>query len=126
VSATQGRLMHYQISEEDLAQMIEWEALARFADAPVIISPGMAQYYLNLLADLGIDSAEVGPRLRLVSSGIDPASIRSHAEVEAKLAAVPDPVKVLTFARLDLVKGIEYAIRGAAQAAELTSSPSGS
>ena len=68
VSATQGRLMHYQISEADLAQMIEWEALARFADVPVIISPGIAQYYLELLADLGMDSAEVGPRLRLISS----------------------------------------------------------
>jgi len=120
VSATQSGLMHYQISEADLAQMIEWEALARFADVPVIISPGMAQYYLDLLADLDIDSAEVGPRLRLVSSGIDPESIRPRAEVEAKLATVPDPVEVLTFARLDPVKGIEYAIRGAAQAAELT------
>jgi glycosyltransferase involved in cell wall biosynthesis len=112
--------MHYQIEEEDLVQMMEWEAMARFADAPVIISPGMARYYLDMLANLGIDSAEVGPRLRLVSSGIDPESIRPRTEVEAALATVPNSIKVLTFARLDPVKGIEYAIRGAAQAAELT------
>jgi len=120
VSATRGGLMHYRISEADLAQMMEWEALARFADVPVVISPGMAQDYLDLLDKLGIDSAEVRPRLRLVSSGIDPESIRPRAEVEAKLAVVPNPVEVLTFARLDPVKGIEYAIRGAAQATELT------
>ena len=120
VRATRSGLMHYRISGGDLAQMMEWEALARFADAPVVISPGMAQDYLDLLADLDIDSAEVRPRLRLVSSGIDPESIRPRAEVEAKLATVPDPAEVLTFARLDPVKGIEYAIRGAAQAAELT------
>ena len=33
---------------------------------------------------------------------------------------MPNPVEVLTFARLDPVKGIEYAIRGAAQATEFT------
>jgi len=120
VRATQGGLMHYRISEGDLAQIMEWEALARFADVPVVISPGMAQDYLDLLAELGIDGAEVRSRLRLVSSGIDPESIRPRAEVEAKLAAVSDPVEVLTFARLDPVKGIEYAIRGTAQATELT------
>jgi glycosyltransferase involved in cell wall biosynthesis len=81
----------------------------------------MAQDYLDLLAGLDIDSTEVRPRLRLVSSGIDLESIRPRAEVEAELTTVPDPVEVLTFARLDPVKGIEYAIRGAAQATELTS-----
>ncbi len=92
VSETGGGLMHYQISEEDLAQMMEWEALARFADAPVVISPGMSQDYLDLLAGLDIDSAEVRPRLPLVSSGSAPESIWPRAEVEAELATVPDPV----------------------------------
>jgi glycosyltransferase involved in cell wall biosynthesis len=120
VSATRGGLMHYKISEPDLAQMTEWEALARFADVTVVISPGMKQDFLDLLDRLGIDSTEARPRLQLVSSGVDPESMRPRAEVEAMLATVPDPVEVLTFARLDPIKGIEYAIRGAAQAAELT------
>jgi glycosyltransferase involved in cell wall biosynthesis len=120
VEAARGGLMHYRISQADLAQMMEWEALARFADVPVIISPGMEQDFLDLLNKLGIDDTEVRPRLRLVSSGIDPESIRPRAGVEAKLASVPDPVGVLTFARLDPVKGLEYAIRGAAQATEFT------
>ncbi len=117
VKATRSGLMHYQISDEDLARMKEWEAMARFADVPIIISPGQREDFFDLLVELGIDPQQVRGRLRLVSSGIDPASVCPRAEVKARLASPSDPVQVLTFARLDPVKGIEYAIRGAALAA---------
>jgi len=120
VGAKHGNLMHYQISEEDLARMMEWEAMVRFADAPVIISPGMMQDYLGVLADLDIDTNDVRPKLRLISSGIDPDSIKPYVEVKANLKMIPDPIELLAYARLDPVKGIEYAIRGAAHTAKLT------
>ena len=123
VTATKGGLMHYQIEDDDLARMKEWEAMARFADSPVIISPGQRVDFVALLNELGHDPKPAEAKLRLVSSGIDPGSVRARDEVEKKLASPPDTVRMLTFARLDPVKGFEYAARGAALAADKIDRP---
>ncbi len=123
VRATREGLIHYHISNADLVRMKQWEAMSRYADGLVLISPGMVQDFIELLLELRLDPATVMPPYRIISSGIDGDSILPAEAVQARLASPPDRVEVVTFARLDPSKGIEYAIRAAAVAAQETSRP---
>lgn len=123
LESTLEGLSHYRISSESLAQMKNWEAMGRFADALVVISPGMQRDFFRLLDELGIDPAPVEPKVHLVSSGIDEASLLPLKTIRDRLAARPEPVEVVAYARLDPSKGMEFAIQAAAEATAHTRCP---
>jgi len=107
---------HFDVPERALAQMRRWEAMSRYADAVVVISPGMREELFEIARGLGLDPAAF--KVRVIPSGaVNEGSLLSPAGVRRKLARLPNPVEMVTFCRLDPSKGVEFAIRGAALAA---------
>ncbi|MEA3459602.1 MAG: glycosyltransferase family 4 protein [Chloroflexota bacterium] len=120
LESTLAGMEHFDASEETLAEMRRWEALSRYADILVTASPGMRRDLLEIMRDLGVNPEDVRPKMRMISSGIDESSLMPVSKVKEKLAGIPNPVRILTFCRLDPSKGVEFAIRGTALAAERT------
>jgi len=108
---------HFRVAEETLIQIRQWEAMTRYADAIVAVSPRVKEDLCSLMTDFNVELEEVTPKTHIVSSGVDKEAMMSLSQVEAKLAQVPDPVEIVTFCRLDPSKGVHYGIRAAAEAA---------
>ena len=109
---------HFRVAEETLTQIKRWEAMARYADTIVTVSPRVREDLFRLMSDLDIELEEVRSKARIVSSGVDKEAMMSLSQVEEKLAQVPEPVEIVTFCRLDPSKGVHYGVRAAAEAVQ--------
>jgi glycosyltransferase involved in cell wall biosynthesis len=109
---------HFRVADETLAQIKRWEAMARYADTIVPVSPQGREDLFSLMADLDIDLGEVRRKTRVVSSGVDREVMMTLSQVREKLAQIPDPVEIVVFSRLDPSKGVHYGVPAVAEAAK--------
>lgn len=117
LESTLAGMEHFDASEGTLAEIRRWEALSRYADIIVIASPGMRQDLFEIMRDFGVNPEDVQPKVRMISSGIDESSLMPVSKVKERLDEIPNPVRILTFCRLDPTKGVEFSIRSAAKVA---------
>ncbi|TKJ30515.1 MAG: hypothetical protein CEE40_04770 [Chloroflexi bacterium B3_Chlor] len=108
---------HFRVTEQTLTQIRLWEAMTRHADVIVPVSPQGKDDLLSLMGEFKVELEEIGPKMHVISSGVDKEVVLSPKGVEGKLAQVPDVVEMVVFCRLDPSKGVHYAIRAAAEAA---------
>jgi glycosyltransferase involved in cell wall biosynthesis len=110
-------MAHFRVTEETLRHIRQWEAMARYADVIVPVSPQGKEDLLNVMRELGLDLANMEPKTHIISSGVDSEVVMTRSQVEAKLVQSPDAVELVIFSRLDPSKGVHLGIRGAAEAA---------
>jgi glycosyltransferase involved in cell wall biosynthesis len=118
LTADPEAIEHFRVTEETLTQIKHWEAMVRYADTIVSVSPKGKEDLFSLMSELNIELEEIQPKTHIVSSGVDKEVMMTLSQVEEKLAHVPDPVEIVTFARLDPSKGVHYGVRATAEAAQ--------
>jgi len=108
---------HFRVTEHTLTQIKLWEAMTRYADAIVPVSPQGKEDLLGVMRELGVELEDTEARTHVISSGVDSEVVMSRSEAEEKLVESPHPVELVIFCRLDPSKGVHYGIRAAAEAA---------
>jgi len=109
---------HFHVTEETLNQIKHWEALTRYADTIVPVSPKGKEDLFSLMSYLNIELESAKRKTHVVSSGVDRELVMARPQAEEKLARLPNPVEIVTFSRLDPSKGVQYGVRAAAEAAQ--------
>jgi len=111
----------YEGTKEVLAEIREWEAMARYADVVVVNSPMVKDEFKRIIEEHDRDAEKYNDKTVVISSGCDEHFLMSDDEVKEKLAGRPDVIDLVTFCRLDPSKGVEFSIGGAKEAAKLSS-----
>lgn len=109
----------FNATEEILIKLRKWEGLSRFADLIVLNSPAVGDDFKEILRGQDIDVEKFAGRIRLISSGCNEDFLMGNEEIKQKLSRVPKTIRLVTFCRIDLSKGIEFSINGAKVAAGL-------
>ena len=117
LTADPEAMAHFRVAEQTLAEMKQWEAMVRYADVIVPVSPQGKEDLFRVMKELGLDLANMEPKTHVISSGVDSEVVMTRSQVEAKLIQSPDAVELVIFSRLDPSKGVHLGIRGAAEAA---------
>jgi len=106
-------------TKEVLAQIREWEAMCRWADHIVVNSPLVFRETKEIIAEFD-KTKDYTEKIILISSGCGENFIMPEKEVDKKLENIPETINLITFCRIDPSKGVEFAIRGAKEAAKLS------
>jgi glycosyltransferase involved in cell wall biosynthesis len=102
-------------TQEHIDRLKKLEMESRYADVIVAPSPAVKQEILRVMADGGIDCSPITHKIHVVPSGIHEESLMPVAEVNAKLANIPETLNIITLSRIDPSKGIEFGIKGVAE-----------
>jgi glycosyltransferase involved in cell wall biosynthesis len=113
-------MAHFRVAEQTLDKIKQWEAMVRYADVIVPVSPQGKEDLFGVMTELDLGLANMEPKTHVISSGVDREAVMTRSQVGAKLAQSPDAVELVIFSRLDPSKGVHLGIRGAAEAAGMT------
>jgi len=111
----------YEGTSEVLSKIRRWESMCCFADVVIGNSPIVNEEVKGIISEFEKQPELFFKKIKLVASGCDEDFILPEGEIKEELANVPDIVNLITFCRIDPSKGVEYSIRGAKKAAELSS-----
>ncbi|MDP8258939.1 MAG: glycosyltransferase, partial [Candidatus Aadella gelida] len=105
---------------EILKRIREWEAMCRYADHILVNSPIVEEEIKEIIKEHDDKAEEYYSKIVLLASGCNSDFLMEDEKILKKLAKRPDTINLVTFCRIDPSKGVEYSIRGAAEAAKLS------
>ncbi|NQT32271.1 MAG: glycosyltransferase family 4 protein [Candidatus Omnitrophica bacterium] len=110
----------YEGTKEILGRIRKWESMCKYADIIIGNSPMVNEDFKEIIAESGDDPEKYDSKIKLIVSGCNERFIMTDDEVERKLKTKPEVIKLVTFCRIDPSKGIDYSIKGAKEAARLS------
>lgn len=117
LTADPEAMEHFRVAEQTLAKIKQWEAMVRFADVIVPVSPQGKEDLFGVMREPNFDVTNIEAKTHVISSGVDREVVMTRSQVETKVVQSPDVVELVIFSRLDPSKGVHLGIRGAAEAA---------
>jgi glycosyltransferase involved in cell wall biosynthesis len=120
LTADPEAMAHFRVAEQTLTNIKQWEAMVRYADVIVSVSPQGKEDLFGVMRELGPDLANMESKTHVISSGVDSDVVMTRSQAEAKLGQSPHAVELVIFSRLDPSKGVHLGIRGIAEAAGRT------